>query len=67
MNEKTMLTYEDFLTIVDLIETFYAQGVDDASNHGGAYDFIRADILNQVYAKFDHPPLVKNIDEELPF
>ena len=64
MTEKTLLSHEDFVSIVDLIETFYMQGVDDASNHGGAYDHIRADILNQVYAKFNHPPL---LTDELPF
>ena len=64
MTDKTMLSHMDFVTIVDLVETFYMQGVDDASN-GGAYDQIRREILNQVYMKFDHPPLPT--DDDLPF
>jgi len=63
-DKRTTLSHEDFVTIVDLIETFYIQGVDDASN-GGAYDEIRREILNQVYMKFDHPPVPT--DDDLPF
>ena len=64
MTDKTMLSHMDFVTIVDLVETFYMQGVDDAYT-GGAYDQIRREILNQVYMKFDHPPLPT--DDDLPF
>lgn len=65
MTDKTMLSHMDFVTIVDLVETFYMQGVDDASNGVGAYDQIRREILNQVYMKFDHPPLPT--DDDSPF
>ena len=64
MNERTVLSHADFVSIVDLVETFYMQGVDDASN-GGAYDEIRREILDQVYNKFDHVPIPT--DDDLPF
>ena len=57
MSEKTVLSYADLIAIVDLVETFYLQGIDDAPN-GGAHAEIRREILNQVYAKFD---------DDLPF